>query len=113
MSTTFQDDLETVNVSRLRASGAITADTLSVVVSFGQGDDALRREVRVVHCRFPNSGGWSFFVCPVCRRQAALGRRVGKARHREALARCSHEVARGACYRDLKDHHARAQIVSG
>jgi hypothetical protein len=84
MPTPFQDDLETVSVSRLRASGAITADATSVVVSFGQGDDALRREVRVVHRKFPNSGGWSFFVCPVCRRPPALGRCVGKARDPEA-----------------------------
>jgi hypothetical protein len=27
--------------------------------------------------------------------------------------RCSHEVARRACYRDLKDLRVRAQIVSG
>jgi hypothetical protein len=60
MPATFQDDLETVSASRLRASGAITADATSVVVSFGQGSDALRREVRVVHREFPNGGGWSF-----------------------------------------------------
>jgi hypothetical protein len=84
MATTFQDDLLEVSVSRLRASGAITADATSVVLSLRQGDDALRREVRVVHRKFPNSGSWSFFVCPVCRRQAALCRCVGKALHPEA-----------------------------
>jgi hypothetical protein len=84
MPTTFQDDLLEVSASRLRAAGAITADATSVVVTFGQGDDALRREGSVVHRGFPNSGGWSFFVCPVCGRQAALGRCVGKARHPEA-----------------------------
>jgi hypothetical protein len=68
MPTTFQDDLETVSVSRLRAMGAITADATSVVVTFGQGDDALRREVRVVHRKFPNGGSWSFFLCPTCGR---------------------------------------------
>jgi hypothetical protein len=49
MPTTFQDDLLEVSVSRLRASGAIAADATSVVVTFGQGDDALRREGSVVH----------------------------------------------------------------
>jgi hypothetical protein len=53
MPTTFQDDLLEVNVSRLRASGAIRADATSVVVTVGQGDDALQREVRVVRRRFP------------------------------------------------------------
>jgi hypothetical protein len=42
MPTTFQDDLLEVSASRLRASGAIKADPTSVVVTFGQGDDALR-----------------------------------------------------------------------
>jgi hypothetical protein len=65
MPTTFQDDLETVNVSRLRASGAITADASSVVVSFGQDDDALRREFRVVHCQVSEQrrlGAFSFVL---------------------------------------------------
>ena len=60
MQTTFQDDLESVNVSKLRAMGAMTADATSVVVSFGQGDDALRREVRVVHRKFPYESASEF-----------------------------------------------------
>jgi hypothetical protein len=42
MPTPVQDDLLEVSVSRLRASGAIAADTASVVIAFGQGDDAPR-----------------------------------------------------------------------
>ena len=63
--------------------GAITADATLVVVSFGQGDDAHRRELRVVHRKFPNSGGWSFFVaaCSWAARQAGVS---AKARHPEA-----------------------------
>jgi hypothetical protein len=75
----FQDDLETINVSKLRAMGAIAADATSVIVSFGQGDDALRREVRVVHRKFPNGGSWSLFLCPSC------GRRVRKLKLHEKV----------------------------
>jgi hypothetical protein len=38
-----------VSAGGLRAMGAATADETSVVVSFGQGDDAHRRELRGVH----------------------------------------------------------------
>jgi hypothetical protein len=84
MPTTFQDDLETINVSKLRAGGAITADATRVAVSFGQGDDAHRPELRAVHRKFPNGGGRSFFVGPVCRRPRVFlgcttGRCVGNA----------------------------------
>jgi hypothetical protein len=79
MPTIFQDDLLEVSASRLRAIGAITADATSVVVSFGQGDDALRREVRVVHRKFPNGGSWSLFLCPAC------GRRVRKLKLHEKV----------------------------
>jgi hypothetical protein len=60
-------------------SGAITADATSVLVSFGQGDDALRREVRVVNRKFPNGGSWSLFLCPTC------GRRVRKLKLHEKV----------------------------
>jgi hypothetical protein len=66
----FQDDLASVSISRLRASGVVTNDTRSVEIVFGEGNEGLRREVKVVHRRFPNGGEWSFFVCPVCDRPA-------------------------------------------
>ena len=62
----FQDDLASVSISRLRASGVVTSDMKLVDVVFGEGSDGLRREVQVVHRRFPNGGEWSFFLCPVC-----------------------------------------------
>ncbi len=76
MQTTFQDDLETVNVYSLRASGAITAGCDTRRNQPPAERHAHRPELRVVNREFPNSGGWSFFVA------ACLGRtrrrRVGK-----------------------------------
>jgi len=68
----FKDDLPSVSSSRLRRAGAITPDSLSVKVSFGE----LEREIRVVHRQFPargplgKRGSWSFFLCPACDRRA-------------------------------------------
>ena len=61
----FKDDLPSVSSSRMRRAGAITPDSLSVKVCFGD----LEREVRVAHRHFPNGGGWSFFLCPSCSRR--------------------------------------------
>ena len=81
----FQDDLPTTpSISRLRASGVVTAETRSVIVTFGEGGSALKRKVRVTHQKFRNGGSWSFFVCPDCGRPRAflsctVGRCVGAA----------------------------------
>jgi hypothetical protein len=80
----FQDDLASVSISRLRASGVVTRDTKSVEIVFGKGDDGLRRDVKVVHRRFPNGGEWSFFLCPVCDRPA----RVLKLHEKPMCRRC-------------------------
>jgi hypothetical protein len=81
----FQDDLPTTpSISRLRASGVVTAETRSVVVTCGEGESALAREVRVTHQIFPNRGSWSFFVCPACGRPA----RVLKLHERPMCRRC-------------------------
>jgi hypothetical protein len=63
--------------------GAITADATLVVVCFGPGDDAQRREPRVLHREFPNNGGWSFFVA-ACSLAAADAGVSAKARRPEA-----------------------------
>jgi hypothetical protein len=62
----------------------VTSDTKSVEIVFGEGDDGLRREVKVVHQRFPNGGEWSFFLCPVCERPA----RVLKLHEKQMCRRC-------------------------
>jgi hypothetical protein len=62
----IREELPTVGVSRLRALHLITPSMTSAVVAFGEGDDALKREIRVSHLKFPNGGSWSFFHCPSC-----------------------------------------------
>jgi hypothetical protein len=82
----FQDDLPSVSISPLRAAGVVTPDMERVVVAFGEGDNSLKRRVRVTHVAFRNGGSWSFFVCPVCERPA----RVLNHRARRALAAAWH-----------------------
>jgi hypothetical protein len=89
----FQDDLAFVSISRLRTSGVVTSATTSVHVAFGEGGDGLRREVEVVHCRFPNGGEWSFFLCPVCSRPA----RILKLHEKPMCRRCC--LRQGVGYR--------------
>jgi hypothetical protein len=58
-----KDDLPAIVISRLRATGAVTPDMTAVALDMGDG---VERAVRLAHRRFPNGGGWSFFVCPQC-----------------------------------------------
>jgi hypothetical protein len=82
------------SISTLRGLGIVNRNTKSVVIAFGEGDDALWREVHVTHRRFPNGGGWSFFTCPLCDRRA----RVLKVHDGAVMCwRCC--AARGARYR--------------
>jgi hypothetical protein len=89
----FQDDLASISISRLRASGVVASDTKSVEIVFGEGHDGLRREVKVVHRRFPNGGEWSFFLCPVCERPA----RILKLQDKPMCRRCC--LGEGVGYR--------------
>ena len=75
----FQDDLASVSISRLRASGVVTSDTTSVDIVFGEGDGGLKREVKVVRRRFPNGGSWSSYVCPACKWRAGSALGAGEA----------------------------------
>jgi hypothetical protein len=90
-----RDDLPMVKVSPLRASGAITLESTSVVISFGD----LKREVGVAHRFFPprgpegRRGSWSLFVCPNCSRRTQVlrlydGRVVCKRCDGGLLLRC-------------------------
>jgi hypothetical protein len=58
----FFDQLLSLAVSRLKASGAIRLEDRQAVIRFGQQD----RLIAVSHTRFPNGGSWSYFVCPRC-----------------------------------------------
>jgi hypothetical protein len=81
-------------VSALRALGVVNRNTKSVLISFGQGEDALQREVQVTHRQFPNGGGWSFFACPQCHRRVCVVKLHDGA---VMCRRCC--AARGARYR--------------
>ena len=79
MQSLFQDGLGSVSISRMRALGAVTSDTKSVDIVFGEGDDGLAREVKVVYRRFPNGGSWSLYVCPACKWRASSALGAGEA----------------------------------
>jgi hypothetical protein len=76
-----QDDCPSISVSRMRALGEVTEGMGSVHVAIA----GVEREVRLSHLHFPNGGGWSFFLCPVCGRRA----RVLKLFERIACWRCT------------------------
>ena len=58
----FFDELVSVSVSRLRASGAIRLDDRHGFIAFGDK----QKLVGVAHTMFPNGGSWSYFRCPKC-----------------------------------------------
>lgn len=72
MQREFQDDLIVVNSARLRALGVVRPDAISAVVSFGEGEDALRCKVKLWHRKFRNGRGISLFLCPACGGKAQL-----------------------------------------
>jgi hypothetical protein len=76
-----QDDCPSISVSRMRAAGEVTGAMARVRVTIA----GLSREVSLWHLRFPNGGGWSFFLCPVCGRRA----RVLKLYEKIACWRCT------------------------
>jgi hypothetical protein len=64
----FQDDLPSIAIYRLRATGVITAETTEFAVRLGD----VEQTVGVTARRFPSGGGWSSFVAPCCGRQVRV-----------------------------------------
>ena len=62
----FFDEFESVRVSRFRAMGVIDPANHEAVIPFPNGTSKL---IGVKHTRFPNGGGWSYFLCPKCARR--------------------------------------------
>src|SRR6516225_3908115 len=58
----FFDELPSLGVSRLRASGAIRLEDRQVVIPFGEHN----KLIGVAHTVFKNGGSWSYFRCPKC-----------------------------------------------
>ena len=58
----FFDELVSVSVSRLRASGAIRLEDQWARIPFGEQT----KLIGVAHTKFPNGGSWSYFRCPKC-----------------------------------------------
>ena len=86
-----QDDCPSVSVSRMRALGEVREDMARVRVTIA----GVSREVGLWHLRFPNGGGWSFFLCPSCGRRA----RVLKLYEKIACWRCTRLEGRPLAYR--------------
>jgi hypothetical protein len=61
------DDLPCISISRLRATGVITAETTEFVVKL----DGVEQTVGVQLRKFPSGGSWSLFRCPSCSRGTA------------------------------------------
>ena len=62
----FFDELVSVGVSRLKATGAIRLEDQQALIAFGKQT----KLIGVAHTKFPNGGSWSYFVCPKCGRRA-------------------------------------------
>ena len=99
------DDFPALSASRLRALGEIRADASTAVVQFPTGEVFT---VALHHIRFPNQGGWSFFVC-------ACGRRCRTLRlYGDALACKGCLEAKGFRYRveDMSRPERAAHVAS-
>jgi hypothetical protein len=64
----FFDEFARVRVSRFRAMGVIDPTKSQAVIPFPDGSTKL---IGTKHVRFPNGGGWSYFICPKCAKRAA------------------------------------------
>src|SRR6516164_8645179 len=62
----FFDQLASLGVSLLRATGAIKLEDRQAVIPFG----GRMKLISVAHTIFKNGGSWSYFRCPKCGRRA-------------------------------------------
>jgi hypothetical protein len=62
----FFDELVSLGVSRLRATGAIRLEDRQILIPFG----GRTKLIGVAHTVFKNGGSWSYFICPKCGRRA-------------------------------------------
>ena len=62
----FFDELVSLGVSRLRATGAIRLEDRQILIPFG----GRTKLIGVAHTVFKNGGSWSYFRCPNCGRRA-------------------------------------------
>jgi hypothetical protein len=58
----FFDQLVSVGVSRLRATGAIRLEDRQALIPFGEK----KKLIGIAHTIFWNHGSWSYFRCPKC-----------------------------------------------
>ena len=58
----FFDQLVSLSVSRLRATGTIRLEDQHCIIAFGDK----QKLVGLAHRTFPNGGSWSYFRCPKC-----------------------------------------------
>ena len=58
----FFDEFESVRVSRFRATGVIDPAKRQALIPFPGGER--QKLIGTAHVRFPNGGGFSYFVCP-------------------------------------------------
>jgi len=65
----FFDEFDKVRVSRFRAMGVIDPAKREALIPFPNGKTKL---IGVGHVRFPNGGGYSYFVCPKCAKLAGV-----------------------------------------
>ena len=58
----FFDELVSVGVSRLKATGVIRLEDRQAIIPFGEQN----KLIDVAHTVFKNGGSWSYFRCPKC-----------------------------------------------
>jgi hypothetical protein len=62
----FFDELVSVGVSCLKATGVIRLENQQALIPLGEQP----KLIGVAHTKFLNGGSWSYFVCPKCGRRA-------------------------------------------